>query len=133
MKFSREFHFRAPPFFHFRVRLIFAQQQKSLVYQTKSSWMLVFCWYLVREKEKKTQNMSFKNRAILFSCTFSCANHSNSCRLYISAGALRENKTHAKWTKVLQSTFILYYFYLISQDKISLLRPIRKIHVYKNN
>ena len=31
--------------------------------------MLVFCWYLVREKEKKPQNMSFKNRAILFSRT----------------------------------------------------------------
>ena len=57
--------------------------------------MLVFCWYLVREKTT-TQNMSFNNRAILFSRTFSCANHSNSRGLYIRAGALRENKTHAK-------------------------------------
>ena len=40
--------------------------------------------------------MTFKNRAILFSRTFSCANHSNSRGLYIRAGALRENKTHAK-------------------------------------
>ena len=34
--------------------------------------------------------------SILFSRTFSCANHSNSLGLYIRAGALRENKTHAK-------------------------------------
>ena len=60
--------------------------------------MLVFSWYLVRER-KKNQNMSFKNRAILFSRTFSCANHSNSRGLYIRAGALRENKTHAKITR----------------------------------
>ena len=59
---------------------------------TKTSRMLVFCWYLVREKIT-TKNMSFKNRAILFSRTFS---HSNSRGLYIRAGALRENKTHAK-------------------------------------
>ena len=56
--------------------------------------MLVF-WYLVREK-KQPQNKTFKNRAILFSRTFSCANHSNLLGLYIRAGALRENKTHAK-------------------------------------
>ena len=52
--------------------------------------------------------MSFKNRAILFSRTFSCANHSNSRGLYIRAGALRENKTHAKisWTKVYDSLHV---------------------------
>ena len=53
--------------------------------------MLVFS-----ERKKKNLNMSVKNRAILFSRTFSCANHSNSRGLYIRAGALRENKTHAK-------------------------------------
>ena len=75
MKFSREFYFRAYyfhfffHFFHFRARLIFAQRKKKVwFYQTKTIRMLVFCWYLV---EKKTQNMSFKNRAILFSRTFS--------------------------------------------------------------
>ena len=87
MKFSREFYFRAfyfraHPFFHFRANLIF---------ETKTSQMLVFS-----ERKKKNQNMSFKNRAILFSRTFSCANHSNSRGLYIRAGALRENKTHTK-------------------------------------
>ena len=106
MKFSREFYFRA--FFFSRILFsrssIFsfsrktnfrATAKKVWFYQTKTSRMLVFCWYLVREKTT-TQNMSFKNRAILFSRTFSCANLSNSRGLYIRAGALRENKTHAK-------------------------------------
>ena len=46
--------------------------------------------------------MSFKNCSILFSRTYTYVNHSNSLGLYIRAGALRENKTHAKisWTKV---------------------------------
>ena len=92
MKFSREFYFRAPPFFHFRARLFFAQRQKKFGFTRLKH---PECWYLVREKTT-TQNMSFKNRAILFSRTFSCANHSNSRGLYIRAGALRENKTHAK-------------------------------------
>ena len=70
-----------PHFFHFR-----ATAKKVWCYQTKTSQMLVFCWYLVRER-KKNPNMSFKNRAIF---------HSNSRGLYIRAEALRENKTHAK-------------------------------------
>ena len=90
MKFSHEFYFRAAPFFSFS-----RNGKKNWFYQTKTSRMLVFCCYLVREKTT-TQNMSFENRAILFSRTFSCANHSNSRGLYIRAGALRENKTHAK-------------------------------------
>ena len=106
MKFSREFYFRASFFraFYFRTPPLFSVSRKTnfratakkvWFYQTKTFRMLVFCWYLVREKTT-TQNMSFKNRAILFSRTFSCANHSNSRGLYIRAGALRENKTHAK-------------------------------------
>ena len=105
MKFSGEFYFRAsifrafyfsaPPFFSFLRKTNFrATVKKVWFYQTKTSRMLVFFLYLVREK--KNQNMSFKNRSILFSRTFSCANHSNSRGLYIRAGALRGNKTHAK-------------------------------------
>ena len=97
MKFSREFYFHASFFraFYFRPPLFFsfsrkpnfrATAKKSLVCQTKTSQMLVFSWYLVRERNK--------NQKILR--TFSCANHSNSRGLYIRAGALRENKTHAK-------------------------------------
>ena len=101
MKFLREFYFRAfyfraPPFFSFSRKTNFrATAKKVWFYQTKTSQMFVFCWYLVREKIQ-IQNMSFKNRALLFSRTFSCANHSNSRGLCNRAGALRENKTHAK-------------------------------------
>ena len=81
MKFSREFYFRAsffrafyfraPPFFSFSRKSNFrATAKKVWLCQTKTSQMLVFSWYLVREREKN-QNMSFKNRAILFSRTFS--------------------------------------------------------------
>ena len=99
MKFSREFYFRAfyfraPPFFSFSRKTNFrATAKKVWFYQTKTSRMLAFCWYLVREKTT-TQNISFKICAILFSRTFTGANHSRG--LYIRAGALRENKTHAK-------------------------------------
>ena len=102
MKFSREFYFhasyfRAPPICSFSRKTNFRTTVKKVwFYQTKTSRMLVCCLYLVREKTT-TQNMSFKNRAILFSHTFSCANHSNSHGLYIRAGALRENKTHSKF------------------------------------
>ena len=84
--------FAHPHFFHFRANLIFAQRQKKFGFARLKHPK---CWYLVREKTT-TQNMSFKNRAILFSRTFSCANHSKSRGLCIRAGALRENKTHAK-------------------------------------
>ena len=51
--FFRAFYFRAPPFFHFRENLIFTQRQKKVWFcQTKTSQMLVFCWYLVRERKK---------------------------------------------------------------------------------
>ena len=99
MKFSREFYFRASFFSRILfsrspIYLIFAQRQKKVwFYQTETSQMLVFCWYLVRER-KKNQNMSFKYRAILFSRTFSCANHSNSRIIYSRRST--ENKTHAK-------------------------------------
>ena len=63
MKFSREFYFhtsffrafyfRAPPFFSFSRKTNFlATAKKVWFYQTKTSRMLVFCWYLVREKNK---------------------------------------------------------------------------------
>ena len=90
MKFSHEFYFRELPFFSFSHKTNFrATAKKFWFYQTKTSRMLVFCWYLVREK-KQTQNMSFKNRAILFSRTFSC--YSNLRGLYIHTGALHNAK-----------------------------------------
>ena len=63
MKFSREFYFRAfffrafyfraPPFFSFSRKTNFrATAKKVWFYQTKTSQMLVFCWYLVRERKK---------------------------------------------------------------------------------
>ena len=55
MKFSREFYFRAPPFFSFSRKSNFrAQRQKKVWFcPTKTSQMLVFPWYLVRERRKK--------------------------------------------------------------------------------
>ena len=95
MKFSR-FYFHALQFFKFSRKTNFRETAKKFwFYQTKTSQMFVFCWYLVRGK-KTTQNMSFKNRAILFSLTFSLVSKTNSRGLYNRAGALRENKTHAK-------------------------------------
>ena len=109
MKFSREFYFRAsffrafyfraPPFFSFSRKTNFHALAKKVWFNIPNvGILLVFS----ERKKKKNQNMSFKNREILFSRTSSCANHSNSRGLYISAGALHENKTHAKisWTKV---------------------------------
>ena len=63
MKFSREFYFRAsffrafyiraPPFFSFLRKYNFrATEKKVWFHQTKTSQMLVFCWYLVRERKK---------------------------------------------------------------------------------
>ena len=63
MKFSREFYFAHlffahfifahPHFFHFRANLIFAQRRKKVWFcQTRTLKMLVFCWYLVRERKK---------------------------------------------------------------------------------
>ena len=111
--FFRAFYFCAPPFFSFSHKTNFhAMAKKVWFYQTKTSQMLVFCWYLVREI-KKNQNMSFTNRAILFSRTFSCANHSNSRGLYIHAGALHENKTHAKISSTKVSILVPFSSYTI--------------------
>ena len=58
MKFSREFYFRAfyfraPPFFSFSRKTNFRATEKKVWFcQTKTSQMLVFCWYLVRERKK---------------------------------------------------------------------------------
>ena len=63
MKFSREFYFRAsyfrafyfraPPFFSFSRKSNFRATAKKVWFcQTKTSQMLVFCWYLVRERKK---------------------------------------------------------------------------------
>ena len=87
MKFSRvfyfrAFYFRAPPFFSFSRKTNFRATAKKFGFtrlKHPDRILLVFG----ELKKKKTQNMSFKNRAILFSHTFSCANHSNSCGLYI--------------------------------------------------
>ena len=46
--------------------------------------------------------MSFKNRAILFSRTFSCANQSNSRGLYICAGVLRETQKFHELSYILR-------------------------------
>ena len=52
--FSRIFFSRAPPFFSFSRNTNFrATAKKVWFYQTKTSQMLVFCWYLVREGTKK--------------------------------------------------------------------------------
>ena len=53
MKFSREFYFRAPSFFSFSREYNFRATAKKVWFcQTKTSQMLVFCWYLVRERKK---------------------------------------------------------------------------------
>ena len=122
MKFSREFYFRAsffrafyfraPPFFCFRARRNFRATAKKFGFtRLKHPIPTVGILLVFGELKKQTQNMSFKNRAILFSRTFSCANHSNSRGLYIRAGALRENKTHAKIsrTKVHRSFLLEVY------------------------
>ena len=63
MKFSREFYFRAsffrafyfraPPFFSLSRKSNFRATAKKVWFcQTKTSQMLVFCWYLVKERKK---------------------------------------------------------------------------------
>ena len=84
MKFSREFYFREHPFF-----FSFSRNGKKVwFYQTKISRMLVFCWYLARKKQLEIcllRIAQFYFRALLVARI-----------TQIRAGALRENKTHAK-------------------------------------
>ena len=65
--FFRAFYFRAAPFFSFLRKSNCRGKTAKKVWfcQTKTSQMLVFYWYLVRER-KQNQNMSFKNSAIFF-------------------------------------------------------------------
>ena len=94
----RAFYFRVPHFFSFSRKTNFRATAKKVFFVDNISVRLHEILFL------RMQNLYFF-RAILFSRTFSCANHSNSRGLYTRAGALRENKTHAKisWTKVCNS------------------------------
>ena len=54
--FNRAFYFRAPPFFSFSLKSNFRTTAKKVWFcQTKTSQMLVFCWYLVIERRKKSK------------------------------------------------------------------------------
>ena len=54
--FFRAFYFRAPPFFSFSRKSNFRATAKKVWFcQIKTSQMLVFSWYLVREREKKSK------------------------------------------------------------------------------
>ena len=114
MKFSRIFYSRTPIFFHFHARLIFAQRhcqrERVWFYQTKTSRMLVFCWYLVIEKNK------------LKICLLRIAQFYFAHAKFTFFSAILFSHTYARIT-------LIRVDYIFSQEHCAIIKLTQKFHI----